>query len=147
MEFSNVLSWAAMGFNSLEFAYFNCCYSGQLKINTNNELVEGQRGHIGGFDGPHSDMSYALGMASTNRNCAYQGWYGKPYFTLDGSSPFNKWTVDEWSKLSLGVAGGDLSTAIQYAISKQTSFMDPNAPVNTYRIKGHGFINEIGLHN
>jgi hypothetical protein len=147
LEYSPVFSWAAMGFHSLEFAYFNCCYAGRLKINANNQLVIGQQGQIGVFDGPHSDMSYALGMANTNRDCAFQGWYDKAWFALNGASPFSKWTLDEWSELSEGVVGGDLYTAIQYAISRQTSFLDPNAPVNTYRLKGQGLLNAIGLHD
>ena len=39
---------------------------GRLKINANNQLVEGQPGQIGIFDGPHSDMSLALGMGETS---------------------------------------------------------------------------------
>jgi len=45
-------SFAAMGFNSLEFAYFDCCQSGRLKINAQDQLVVGQPGQIGVFDGP-----------------------------------------------------------------------------------------------
>jgi len=146
LENSTVLSWAAMGFQSLELAYFDCCYSGRLKINANNQLVEGQPGQIGVFDGPHSDMSYALGLASTNRDCVYHGWYDVATVSYQITN-FNKWTQDVWNKLSIGVVGGDIYTALQYAISRQTSFVDPKAPVNTYRLKGHGMISEVGLHN
>ncbi|OHB49727.1 MAG: hypothetical protein A2Y10_06095 [Planctomycetes bacterium GWF2_41_51] len=147
LEHSLVWSWATMGFQWLELAYFDGCYTGRLKINTNNQLVVGQPGQIGVFDGPHSDMSYALGMASTNRDCVYHGWYDKATVSFWTSTDFNKWTQDVWSKLSIGVLGGDIYTAIQYAISRQTSFVDPKAPVNTYRLKGHGLITEVGLHD
>jgi hypothetical protein len=136
-----------MGFHTLKFAHFNCCYTGRLKINASNQLVIGQPGQGGVFDLPHSDMSYALGMANTNRDCAFQGWYDEAWFGIGGLSPFSKWTLDEWSNLALGPPVGNLDTAIQYAISRQTSFMDPNAPVNTYRLKGHGFLSGISLHD
>jgi len=146
-EYSPVLSWAAMGFHCLEFAYFNCCYSGRLKINSLDQLVEGQPGQIGNFDGPHSDMSFALGMVDTVNDRAFQGWYDKPYFMLNGQSPFNKWTVDEWNNLALGEGYSNLDTAIQAAIRGQTSFVDPYDPVNTYRLKGHGLLTGIRLHH
>ncbi|MGA2914723.1 MAG: hypothetical protein ABSE89_01720 [Sedimentisphaerales bacterium] len=147
LEYSPVLSWAAMNFHSLEFAYFNCCYSGKLKINASNQLVIGQPGQQGVFDLPQSDMSYALGIASTSRDCAYQGWYEKPWFALGGASPFNKWTLDEWSNLALGLPAGSLDTALQAAIKGQHSFIDPNAPANSYRLRGQGLLNAIGLHH
>jgi hypothetical protein len=134
-----------MGFDDLEFVYSNTCYGGRLKINASNQLVVGQPGQSGVFDLPHSDMSYALGMADTSRDCAFQGWYDKAWFALNGASPFSKWTLDEWSELSEGVVGGDLYTAIQYAISRQTEFDDPNAPVNKYRLRGQGYLTDIKL--
>jgi hypothetical protein len=77
-------SFYAMGFDSLEFVYSDACYGGHLKINANNDLVEGQPGYMGGFDGPHSDMSIALGMGETSKTRFYQGWYDKAWF-----SPFD----------------------------------------------------------
>jgi hypothetical protein len=133
-----------MGFHYLEFAYFNCCYSGRLKINASNQLVIGQPGQSGVFDLPQSDMSYALGMANTDRDCAYQGWYDKANYDLFELTPFAKFTHDEWSRLAVGY---DLYMAIQYAISQQTSFLDPNAPPNSYRLRGHGLLNAIYLHD
>jgi len=129
-----------MGFNSLEFAYFFCCWSGHLKINADNQLVEGQPGQQGIFDIPHSDMSLALGMGETSISRAYQGWYDKSYAGF--FSEYSEFTRDEWGKLG---EGDNLYEALNYAISQQTEFVDPNAPVNTYRLKGQGFITDIRL--
>jgi hypothetical protein len=137
-----------MGFTSLEFAYFDYCESGHLKINSADQLVEGREGQIGEFDGPHSDMSWALGMASTIRDCAYQGWYDKPNFNhwLFPPTKFQKWTRDEWTEFSLGQGVSNLSTAIDYANWEQPDIFDINSPVNTYRLKGHGNPTAISLH-
>jgi hypothetical protein len=143
LENCPIPSWAAMGFDSLVFAEFNACYSGRLKINASDQLVIGQSGQVGVFDGPHCDMSFALGMASTSRDCAYQGWYDKSKVSLTPTD-FQKFTRDEWYTFSQ--AGENLFTAVQYATGRQTSFFDPNAPVNTYRLRGNGSQMAIELH-
>jgi hypothetical protein len=56
-----------MGFDSLEFAPFDMCYGGHLKINANDELVKSQPGQIGTLYGPHSDISLALGMGELGK--------------------------------------------------------------------------------
>jgi hypothetical protein len=57
---------------------------------------------------------------------------------------YQKWTQLEWELLGEGY---NLDYALNYAIGGQTEFVDPCAPVNIYRLKGHGFLNAIGLHN
>jgi len=144
-EYGFAMSWASMGFHTLEFAYFNACYSGRLKINANNQLVVGQPGQDGVLDGPVSDMSYALGMASGYGDHAYQGWYDKANVAFPNITEFQKWTRDEWYSLGeLGVQNY-LDDAIIYAIDHQTYFSDPNDPVNQYRLKGEGYMFNIRL--
>ncbi|MGD0784232.1 MAG: right-handed parallel beta-helix repeat-containing protein [Sedimentisphaerales bacterium] len=137
-------SFVTMGFNYLEFAQFDTCFSGHLKINANNQLVEGQPGQIGLFDIPYSDMSLALGMGNTSRSRFYQGWYlefvSSPW--LLSETDYQKWTRFEWEHLGDGY---DLYWALQYVISKQTEFDDPRAPVNNYRVYGQGWLDDITL--
>lgn len=120
----------------------DCCYSGRLKINASNQLVIGQPGYIGLFDGPHSDMSLALRMDDTSRSRVYQGWYDKVWTNFLWQNEFSAFSQDEWYILG---QGENLAQAITYAISQQTEFDDPNAPVNTYRLKGQGFFTDIRL--
>jgi hypothetical protein len=119
---------------------------GRLKINSRNQLVEGQPGQLGVvFDEPVSDMSVALGLYDPTKNQAYQGWYD----TFNSQEPpaeddYQKWTRNVWEKLG---DEDNLQEAIDYAISQQTNLWDPNAPVNAYRLKGHGFFWDIRLRN
>jgi hypothetical protein len=139
-------SFYSMEFTSLKFAYFDCCWSGHLRINSNDELIEGQPGQIGLFDLPHSDMSWALNMYSWDTQI-YQGWYQtipiwEPFFKPE--TGYLRWTRDEWERLG---EGDSLYDALTYVILHQTELEDPNAPVNNYRIKGHGNIWELFLDN
>jgi hypothetical protein len=138
-------SFLGMGFDSLEFAQFDTCYGGHLKIDAHNDLIKGQPGQIGLFDGPHSDMSIALGMGETSRTRIYQAWYD--LYTSQkwpSETDYQKWTQDEWEYLG---DGESLYWSIMHAIDGQTEFDDPNAPVNTYRFKGQGFLTELVLNN
>ncbi|MBM4103243.1 MAG: hypothetical protein FJ263_04220 [Planctomycetes bacterium] len=140
-------SFASMDFTSLEFAYFDCCYGGRLKISSHGYLIMGGSGQIGLlFDGPHSDMSIALGMNDTSKSRVYQGWYDMSsmtfWWTIWSASEYQKWTRLEWERLG---AGDNLYDALDYTINHQTEF-DPNkAPVNNYRLKGQGSFTEIKL--
>ncbi len=137
-------SFASMGFNSLEFAYFDVCYSGRLKIGAHGYLVEGSPGQIGLFDGPHSDMSLALGMGDTSKSRIYQGWYDEVESRLQVwpfETAYQKFSRHEWESLS---SGNNLIQAITFAINKQTNF-GPDAPVNNYRLKGQGSLTDIRL--
>jgi hypothetical protein len=139
-------SFYSMRFTSLEFAYFDGCFSGRLRINSNDELIEGQPGQIGLFDIPHSDMSWALNMRSWDTQI-YQGWYQtipiwEPFF--EPETGYLRWTRDEWERLGEGYS---LYDALTYTIDHQTEYEDPNAPVNNYRIKGHGCIWELFLND
>jgi hypothetical protein len=140
-------SFYQMGFTSLEFVHFDCCCSGRLTINSYNQLVEG--GEIGqAFDGPHSDMSWALRMHNPLKSQAYLGWWGP---VPEGNPPpvpedaYQKWTRNMWKKLG---EGDDFYQALLYAISQQTDFT-PKAPANNFRLKGEeeDFLWEIYLRN
>ena len=133
-----------MGFNSLEFAYFDTCHSGRLKINAIGLLTVGQPGQIGLFDGPHSDMSLALGMDDTSESRVYKGWYNKTESKLQVwplETAHQKWSRYQWESLG---EGNNLSQAIVDTINQQTEFGDED-PVNNYRLKGQGFITDIRL--
>jgi hypothetical protein len=124
----------------------DCCHSGRLKISASNQLVEGQPGQIGIFDGPHSDMSLALGMGETSISRAYQGWYGKVPIRLQLpllETEYQKWTRREWEELG---DGESLYWALMHVIGEQTEF-GPDDPVNNYRLKGQGSLFDIELSN
>jgi hypothetical protein len=115
-------------------------------INSSDQLVEGHPGQDGVvLDEPISDMSIALGMHEPSKSRCYHGWYDR----FKSKEPpeehdYQKWTRNIWEKL------GDeenLDEAIYYATSQQTNLWDPNAPVNTYRLKGQGFPWDIFLRN
>jgi len=140
-------SVASMGFTYLEFAYFDCCYSGHLKIDAHNDLVQGQPGQQGIFDIPHSDMSFALGMAGSGRSNFYQGWYDKAKSAFAPppiwETEYQRWSRIEWYKLEEGM---NLYDALFYVIDQQYYF-GPLDPVNCYRLKGQGFLEDIYLRN
>jgi len=116
--------------------------TGHLKINANDQLVEGQPGQVGLFDLPDSDMSLALGMGETSKSRVYQGWFGEVWTNFLWQNDYSQFSQDIWKTLG---QGDNLAQAITYAISQQTEFDDPNAPVNTYRLKGQGFFTDIRL--
>jgi hypothetical protein len=139
-----VNSFYSMDFTDLEFAYFNVCFSGRLRINSNDELIIGQTEQYGLFDIPHSDMSWALNMPSWETKI-YQGWYDKAGInppTMQ-ETEYQKWTSLEWEKLGEGY---NLYDVLTYVILQQTEF-GPQDPVNNYRIKGQGWIWELFLNN
>jgi hypothetical protein len=126
---SKANSFAMMGFNSLEFAYFNACYSGRLKINSSNQLVEGERGEVYDFDAPQSDMSFALGMSEPSRSRAYQGWHDEFFIgSRWWENEYQRWIRLEWEELGIGE---NLYWALYYTIQQQTEF-GPLDPVNNY---------------
>jgi len=142
---SKLCKWLLMtDFDSLEFVYFNTCYGGRLKINANNELVEGQPGQIGLFDGPHSDMSLALGMNKPGKSRIYQGWFVESFSQYwPWEHAYEKWSRFEWEELG---NGENLYWAIMHTIDKQTEF-GPDAPVNNYRLKGQGLLTDLVLND
>jgi hypothetical protein len=140
-------SFASMGFQFLEFAYFDSCESGILKINENDQLVVGQPGDLGqAYDGPQSDMSFALGMEEDSRTRVYHGWWND---TPRGMPPpwpeneYQKWTRLLWERLG---DEDNLDIALMYVISQQTKFGKFD-PVKNYRLKGQGFFWDIRLRN
>jgi hypothetical protein len=140
-------SVALMGFSHLEFAYFDFCYSGRLKINGSDQLIQGQPGQEGLFDIPHSDMSFALGMAGSGRDNFYQGWYDKARTAFApppiGETEYQRWSRIEWYQLD---DGANLYDALYYVINQQYWF-GPLDPVNCYRLKGEGDMTNIRLRN
>jgi hypothetical protein len=135
-------------FTTLEYAQLDCCFSGRLTINANNQLVEGQRGFFGDIcenEGLVSDMSEALGL---NRgvfygNRGYQGWYDTYSQNILGhETSFQKWTQDMWWRLG---AGDTVGEALMITFDRQPVSSDPNSPVNTFRFKGQGEIDNISL--
>ena len=141
-----IKSFFSMGFTYVEFAYFDACFSGRLEILPNGQLVEGQPSQQGLFDYPHSDMSLALGMGETSRSRFYQGWWGPVPIGPPPPSPedeYQTWTRLEWQKLG---EGEDLYQALYDVIWGQTDF-GPGAPVNNYRLKGQGWLEDIILSN
>lgn len=136
-------SFAKMGFGFLEFAYFDTCYGGRLKIDSHDNLIEGQPGQIGYFDGPYSDMSIALGLNNPGKSRIYQGWYSEGESSLLFETEYQKWSRYEWEELGKGET---LYWAVMHTINKQTEF-GPDAPVNNYRFKGQGLLTELILTN
>jgi len=90
-------------------------------------------------------MSLALGMDNPGTTRIYQAWYSESTSKLwPFRSDYQNWTQDEWGLLGAGL---NLDGAIMYAIDGQTEFTDPNAPVNTYRLKGQGLMIDLVLNN
>jgi hypothetical protein len=134
-----VKSFFAMGFNSLEFAQFFCCYSGRLKIDSQGQLVEGQPGQSGTFDGSQSDMSIALGMGEPSRSRYYQGWFNKADVRFLPETEYQEFSRIEWEELG---NGNNLYWALYEAIWH--AGIDA---VYNYRLKGQGSLMDIELRN
>ena len=117
-----------------------------MKINSNNQLVEGQRGEVYDFDAPHSDMSLVLGTYESSRSRFYQGWYDLVPIGLSPPWPedeYQKWTRLEWEELG---DGENLYWALMHVIDQQTEF-GPDDPVNNYMLRGQGSFMDIELSN
>jgi hypothetical protein len=141
---NEVKSFAVMGFTNLEFAYFDCCYSGRLKINSSNQLVQCAPGQQGLLSMYQSDMSFALGMSSGYSDCAYQGWYD----LVSSKFPPNETEYQRWSRLEwYGLEDRtNLYDALIYVIGQQYYFGTYD-PVNCYRLSGMGDLTNICLGN
>lgn len=145
---ANVHTWASMRFDRLRLFFTDQCFGGRLKIDGTNKLVEGQTGQIGVFDGPHSDMSLALGLDNTYEARAYHGWYSYGWvgYGIATADPwresYQKWSRNVWFKL--GESSYNLQEALEFAIQETESFT-PRAAVNNYRLKGQGDITTIRL--
>jgi hypothetical protein len=130
-----------MGFACLEFAFFDCCYTGRLKINSSHQLVEGQYSEVYDIDAPHSDMSFALGMSDTSISRFYQGWYDEAWSSFLLQTSYQYWTQREFHYLG---NGENLFWALFYTIGEQTDFR-PEAPVYNYVLRGQGYQDDIVL--
>jgi len=126
-ESGDTLSFAQMGFNSLEFVLLDCCYTGRLYI-SGSSLNIGEEGEFRVYDDYNSDMSWALG------NPVYQGWYD--LCPIGTTSTFSRFVKQEFEQLRDG--GAVLKTALDYAINH--SEMDRTAlrdPAEDCRIRGN----------
>jgi len=120
----------------LKFVHFDCCCTGRLKL-SGSKLVEGQPGQQGLFDLPHSDMSWALRMSSSQTQ-VFQGWWGE--FKKGETSKFNHFAYHEWTKLG---EGDNLYNALMYAIN-ETDWI-PDGPHDNYRVKGQGDLTDLRI--
>ena len=138
---THIKTWASMGFDRLVFVYSDACYGGRLKIDGTGNLVEGQPGQIGLFDGPHSDLSLALQLNDTYESRAYHGWWDKGWLGAIAQTSYQEWAKDVWLKMG---EGKNLNEALNYAISETEDFSD-DAAVNNYRLKGQGLLTDIRI--
>ncbi len=117
-----------------------------MTINTNNQLVEGQPGPFDELppdEGLVSDISLALGLhKDIFANRGYQGWWGQPWTNFLWQNKWSKFSQDEWRRLG---AGDSVGEALMIAIGGQPGSSDPNAPINSFRFKGQGEIDNIRL--
>ncbi len=138
-------SFATMGFTTLEFVYSDACYGGRLVVKE-NRLTIGQPGFFGNLppdEGLVSDMSLALGLhTDIFANRGYEGWYDYGEFRIWPETNCQKWAKDMWWRLG---AGDTIGEALMVAISEQPGSSDPNAPINSFRFRGQGEIDNISL--
>jgi hypothetical protein len=90
-------------------------------------------------------MSWALRMNNSSKDQAYLGWYGEPT-SNEPNAPehaYQKWTRNEWERLG---EGDNILEALIYAIGQQTQ-AGPKDPMNNFRVKGQGFVDDIFLSN
>ena len=97
-------------------------------------MIEGSEGQQGLFDMPHSDMSVAMGMASSIPQI-FQGWWGE--VPKGDISKFNHFSIDEWTKLKEEY---NLYDALMYAIQQGDPDPLEKGHLETYRLKGQGIM-------
>jgi hypothetical protein len=127
---NTVHSMYRIGFpqGQLKFVHFDCCWTGHLKLTSDDRLIEGPGGSEGLLAYYHNDMSWALNMKSGETQI-YQGWWNE---AIKGeATPYNTFAYHEWTKLG---EGKNLWDALTYAISHTT---DP-APRENLRFMGQG---------
>jgi hypothetical protein len=92
-----------LGFPSgqLKFAQFDCCFSGRLRLTSDNRLVESPGTFYGILAGPESDMSWALGMTGGIYGQFCQGWWDKAGVVY-GQTKYEVFSVSEWTELKEG---------------------------------------------
>jgi hypothetical protein len=125
----------AMGFHTLKFAHFGCCYSGRL-VFRGGRLVEGPFDNTGlAFDVPN-DMAMALGIGvPENPESFYQGWYDRS--SIGEFSMYSKFNMNEWDNLRDGYT---FYAALLFAIMQDTQ-MDHDThtyPSSYLRLFGGG---------
>lgn len=138
-------TWASMNFDRLVWFYNDACFGGRLKIDGAGNLIEGQPGQIGLFDGPYSDMSFALNMQNTYESRCYHGWWQEGWvgwaFPANDRSTYQEWGKDVWQKLG---EGNNLDDALKYAIH-ETELRGSESAVKNYRLKGQGSLTSIQI--
>jgi hypothetical protein len=134
-----VPTWKEIGFKDLVSAHFDGCYTGRLTINSAGQLVEGDKGPIGLFSGPHSDLTEALGLVS-DKSRFFFGWYGG--FVAGSGSPYYQFSCNVIGTLQ---EGKSMYEAIQYAIKHCSGTQPGLDPKDDYRIKGQGDITTLRI--
>jgi hypothetical protein len=134
-----VRTWQEIGFRDLVYAQFDGCYTGRLTINSAGQLVEGEKGAIGLFSGPHSDLTEALGLVS-DKSRFFFGWYGG--FLAGSGSPYYQFSCNLSGTLQ---EGKTLYESILYAIQHCNDTQMNLDPKDDYRIKGQGFIDTMRI--
>ncbi len=128
----SVKTWKEINFNSLEFAAFDNCYSGRLRITGSLELVE----NTGPQVGYRNDLTKALNLMD---DCPFLGW---SHTYLSGyTSEFEIFSTNIWRKLRVQET---LWEAIQYARG-EAGYEQGRYPPEEFRFYGTGFIGEYKL--
>jgi hypothetical protein len=140
-----------MRFRNIKFAFFDCCYTGRLVYNANNELVEGVHDQDTHFEIQRSDMSSALRMYGEEAH-VFQGWWGKrPTGMLNykagptTKNPYHYFCLYEWRKL--GEEGASLRDALNYAVTEVQKLPVYSEDVlYDFRLRGNGTLEEVTIH-
>jgi len=120
----------------LKFVQFDCCFSGRLRLTSNDKLVESPETIYGMLAGPESDMSWALGMTGGIDGQFYQGWW-KEAAVKPGMSIYEVFSVLEWTELK---EGENLYQALQHAFGEA-----PLEAVKDFRMYGMGDITAVKI--
>jgi len=122
----------------LKFVQFDCCFSGRLRLTSNNQLVESSPGQQGLLQIPESDMSWALRMTGGIDGQFCQGWW-KEAGVMWGQTIYEIFSVSEWTKLK---EGENLYQAVY------DTFNNPNVHIDAvkdFRMYGMGDITAVKI--
>jgi hypothetical protein len=114
--------------HGLKFVYFESCFSGLLRLTSDNRLVLSDQGSSGLPDGPQSDMSWAMGNMPDS---FYQGWREK----CDNGTPFSNFSIYEWNHLR---DGESIYYSLYDTIQDMAMVQDQERATQTFRIYGLG---------
>jgi hypothetical protein len=129
------VSFAQMGWNSLKFAFFDCCWAGK-NIIQGGVITPGPSENSGGIPNSYTnDMYWALNLQSGELGF-YQSWdCNEQKGPLSTYSKFVRNEYEQWAQLR------SLYFAILDSINKSTPDpADYEEPAERYRLYGHGDI-------